>query len=175
MKFRVVLEDGRPHEVEVRDEKGQLVVLVDGVAQRVELLPQENGDLLAVIDGRPYPFSIQREGEGFALDLPGGRTQASIEEEAVYAIRQAAAKRSAQEGKTGIFEVKSPIAGVVLALSVPEGATVTTGDALALVEAMKMENPIPAPRAGVVQKFMVKPGETLRAGQVLALLAPVGA
>lgn len=170
MKYRVVLDDGRPREVEVREEKGRLVVLVDGIPQQVELHMQESGELLAVVDGRPYPFQVQREGEGFSLHLPGGNTEATVEEESVYALRQAAAQRAAQAGKSGAQELKSPIAGVVLSLAVAEGARVEPGETLAVIEAMKMENAIPAPRACTVVRFLVKPGETLRAGQALALL-----
>src|SRR5688572_6920014 len=124
MKYRVAFEDGREHEVEVREEADGLVVLVDGVAHPVELHLPEAGDALATVGDRPYAIMVTREGDKFALELPGGRRIAGIEEEAVWALRQAAQKRRSGGGQKKGEEVKSPIAGVILSLPVEEGAQI---------------------------------------------------
>jgi biotin carboxyl carrier protein len=51
---------------------------------------------------------------------------------------------------------------------VEKGQTVTAGDALVVLEAMKMENEIRAPRTGVVTSIRVKPGDSVVRNTVLA-------
>src|SRR5262245_14585126 len=148
MKYRVTFEDGKTHEVEIKEGEGGLVVSIDGVEHSVDFSLPDSGDGVASVDDRPYAIRVTREGEAFTLDLPGGRRVASIEEEAVWVLRQAASqKRGGQGGKRG-EELKSPISGVVLSIAVSEGSTVASGDTLVVIEAMKMENPLPSPKEG---------------------------
>lgn len=170
MKYRITFEDGREHEVEVQEKEGKLYVSVDGEEHPVELHLPEGGEALATVGDRPYSLRLTREGDRFALDLPGGRQIASVEEEAVWALRQAAIRRRSSTSAKKGDEVKSPIAGVILSLPVPEGEQIAEGAPVVIIEAMKMENPIPAPRAGRVTRLLVQVGETVKAGQPLALI-----
>ncbi len=60
-----------------------------------------------------------------------------------------------------------PMPGLVKAIHVSEGADVQAGDALAVVEAMKMENILRAERDGVVKKINAKPGDSLAVDAVI--------
>jgi propionyl-CoA carboxylase alpha chain len=60
-----------------------------------------------------------------------------------------------------------PMPGLVVALHVGEGAEVKAGDALAIVEAMKMENILRAERDGTVKKINVKAGDSLSVDAVI--------
>ena len=60
-----------------------------------------------------------------------------------------------------------PMAGRVIAGHVGEGAEVKEGDALAIVEAMKMENILRAERDGTVKKVIAKAGESLSVDAVI--------
>jgi len=62
----------------------------------------------------------------------------------------------------------APMPGRVLAVFVEEGATVSKGAALLILEAMKMEHTISAPRDGTVRSFLRKAGEMVARGDVLA-------
>jgi biotin carboxyl carrier protein len=66
---------------------------------------------------------------------------------------------------------RSPIPGLVTAVSVVPKQKVVQNDPLAVVEAMKMQNTIAAPLEGIVDQVLVKPGETVKAGQVLCTLS----
>jgi propionyl-CoA carboxylase alpha chain len=61
--------------------------------------------------------------------------------------------------------VLSPMPGLLVSLSVILGQEVRAGEALAVVEAMKMENVLLAERDGVVAKLLAVPGETLTIDQ----------
>lgn len=64
-------------------------------------------------------------------------------------------------------QVRAPIPGVILSVAVQAGATVTPGQELCVLEAMKMRNPICAGRAGVIQAVHVSPGSHVQHRQVL--------
>ena len=57
--------------------------------------------------------------------------------------------------------------GLVKAIHVSEGEDVQVGDALAVVEAMKMENILRAERDGLVKKVNAKPGDSLAVDEVI--------
>ena len=57
--------------------------------------------------------------------------------------------------------------GLVVSVAVSEGEEVKAGQALAVVEAMKMENAILAERDGTIAAVHARPGESLTAGQVI--------
>ena len=57
--------------------------------------------------------------------------------------------------------------GLVVSIAVAAGQEVKTGEPLAVVEAMKMENVLRADRDGVVRRVLVKPGQTLAVDQVI--------
>ena len=66
-------------------------------------------------------------------------------------------------------EQKSPLPGTVFELNVANGATVSAGQAVMIVEAMKMENSIEAERAGVIE-FKVNKGDAVAEGDVLFII-----
>lgn len=63
--------------------------------------------------------------------------------------------------------LKSPLPGTVLEVRVKEGDTVTEGQTLMILEAMKMENNIDANRSGVIKSIMKKQGDSVMEGDVL--------
>jgi glutaconyl-CoA/methylmalonyl-CoA decarboxylase subunit gamma len=64
-------------------------------------------------------------------------------------------------------EVRAPIPGVILSVAVQSGASVTPGQELCVLEAMKMRNPICAGRAGVIQTVHVTVGKHVQHREVL--------
>ncbi len=57
--------------------------------------------------------------------------------------------------------------GLILEISVSEGQEVKEGDALLVLEAMKMENVLTAPKDGVIQAITVKKGDAVEKKQLL--------
>ena len=67
----------------------------------------------------------------------------------------------------------SPLTGKVLKVLVAQGAQVDKGEALLIIEAMKMENIVQAEGSGTVAALNVKVGDAVRSGDVLLSLAAV--
>ncbi|MBC5767064.1 acetyl-CoA carboxylase family protein [Ramlibacter albus] len=68
--------------------------------------------------------------------------------------------------------VRAPTRGTVLEIAIAEGARMRQGDALCVLEAMKMEHVVTAPFDGVVAAVQVAPGELVDAGRPLFLVEP---
>ncbi|MFC8531593.1 acetyl/propionyl/methylcrotonyl-CoA carboxylase subunit alpha [Nocardia sp. NPDC057227] len=64
--------------------------------------------------------------------------------------------------------VTAPMQGTVVKVAVEEGQSVEVGDLIAVLEAMKMENPVNAHKAGVVTGLAVEAGAAITQGTVLA-------
>ena len=66
-----------------------------------------------------------------------------------------------------VSSIEAPMPGLILEVSVTEGQEVKEGDALLILEAMKMENIITSPREGVIKKVEVKQGEAVEKKHIL--------
>ncbi|WP_296385625.1 acetyl-CoA carboxylase biotin carboxyl carrier protein subunit [Winogradskyella sp.] len=66
-----------------------------------------------------------------------------------------------------VNDIKAPMPGLILEISVTEGDEVKENDALLILEAMKMENVINSPRDGVIKSIGVKQGETVDKNSLL--------
>jgi propionyl-CoA carboxylase alpha chain len=67
--------------------------------------------------------------------------------------------------------VLSPMPGLVVSIDVAQGQSVRTGEVVAVLEAMKMQNILRAERDGVVKVVSVKSGDSVAADEVLVEFA----
>jgi biotin carboxyl carrier protein len=67
-------------------------------------------------------------------------------------------------------DVKAHITGVVFQIPTKPGDAVAAGDAVIVLESMKMEIPVEAPRAGKVREIKVAEGQTVQEGETVAVL-----
>ena len=82
----------------------------------------------------------------------------------------AAAAPKAAAGSGNTYEVKSPLPGTVVRMSVQPGDEVAAGDELLVIEAMKMETPVKAEKAGTVVEFLVEPKDVITADQAIVVI-----
>lgn len=81
-----------------------------------------------------------------------------------------AAPKAAPAGGAGSIEVKAGAAGKVFKIEANVGQAVKKGDAVVIIEAMKMEIPVVAPEDGTVASIDVAVGDAIDSGAVLATL-----
>ena len=70
-------------------------------------------------------------------------------------------------GKSKVNDIKAPMPGLILSVSVRTGDPVRKGDSVLILEAMKMENVIKAPGDGTVRVVRVNQGDRVEKNQVL--------
>jgi biotin carboxyl carrier protein len=78
-----------------------------------------------------------------------------------------------QQKGDGMPEIKivTEVAGRVCATPVQVGGTVADGDDVVVVEAMKMEIPVPSPASGTITSLLVKLDDIVAEGQAIAIVA----
>ena len=81
-------------------------------------------------------------------------------------------KRSKRSGggASGDGQVAVPMQGTIVKVLVAVGDTVVADDPVCVLEAMKMENNVPAGKAGTVVEVRVVPGDSVGAGDVVAVV-----
>ena len=122
---------------------------------------QGGSDLILTYAGRTVRFAYAADEQTVWLGR-GGRAWALTEEEA------APARGGRAGGADGT--VRSPMPGTVLAVHVALGQRVTAGQAIVVVEAMKMEHAVTAPVAGTVTELTAAPGRQVRMDEPLAVI-----
>ena len=110
--------------------------------------------------GLPSEVTIEFGGRPYTVALPGlplleGRSADYV----LTGIRERSS--TAATGSHRGPAVVSPMQGTIVRVAVEEGQTVAIGDLIAVVEAMKMENPVKAHSNGVIRDLTVKPGDTI--------------
>ncbi len=68
------------------------------------------------------------------------------------------------------IKIVTEVAGRVCALAAEPGASISDGDEIAFVEAMKMEIPVTSTTAGKIKVFLVKLDDMIAEGQVVAIV-----
>ncbi len=66
-----------------------------------------------------------------------------------------------------VNEIKAPMPGLVIDVCISEGSVIKKGDAIIVLEAMKMENIIKSTTDGIIKKINVKKGMAVEKSQVL--------
>ncbi|VAW23393.1 hypothetical protein MNBD_BACTEROID04-1720 [hydrothermal vent metagenome] len=64
-------------------------------------------------------------------------------------------------------DIKSPMPGLILNITVEKGQKVAEGETLLILEAMKMENTISSPKEGIIKSIHIKKGETVEKNELM--------
>lgn len=85
-----------------------------------------------------------------------------------YLVEKATRPRGA--GGAGSGELRAPMPGLIVDVLLESGATVTKGDKILVLEAMKTQQPFLAPFDGVLSEVRVSKGEQVAEGALLAVV-----
>ncbi|MGN1078812.1 MAG: biotin/lipoyl-containing protein [Alphaproteobacteria bacterium] len=120
-----------------------------------------SGDFDVTVDGKSYKASLNGDTvvvNGKAFNITVGAAGKTV------------AKPAAASAGGAETEIISPVPGTVIKLLVNEGDHVAKAQPIAILEVMKMENPVPSPADGVVGKIAVHQGDQVVTGQLLMTL-----
>jgi glutaconyl-CoA/methylmalonyl-CoA decarboxylase subunit gamma len=118
--------------------------------------------IVATVDGQT--FEVYPEGTPAAVQAPAPATSAPVAAPVPVAKAPAGGSDKGQA-------VVAPIPGVIVAVAVKEGETVTRGQELCVLEAMKMKNSIRATHDGTISAVKVVVGDHVQHNQVLIVYA----
>jgi 3-methylcrotonyl-CoA carboxylase alpha subunit len=152
------VEDGEPHATRIRFLEAGLRFAVGGREYALEGERLADGALLLRLDGRAFKARAVRDGDNWHVLCEGDYRRLSL------------AGLAAQEEDGSAGSLAAPMSGKVVKVLTQTGAKVAKGDALLILEAMKMEHTIAAPADGVVKEIHYGAGEQVPEGAELVTL-----
>ncbi len=115
------------------------------------------------VNGMPYNVELTEEAKVVKIVAPKAAPAPRTSSGEKVITKPAAAP-------TGGYQIKAPLPGVLISVSVKVGDTVKASDTVAILEAMKMENAIHAGRDGKVKAINVNPGDSVLEGTPIITL-----
>ena len=156
----------------------KIPLLLNDRALDVEVLESTPEHSVARVDGRTFKLSFHDSFRPMLQWIEQGGADADVlvhphridvwrlGEKVSFTVNDGSQFESAAATHAG--GLTTPLPGVVVSVAVKEGDTVTAGQTLLVIEAMKMEHAIKAPRAGTVKSLKYKAGDRVREGSALA-------
>ncbi len=120
--------------------------------------------LSAVLDGRPYTAEVRKKPDGYDIRHRAARRRVRVLTPEAAAFYGRLPERQAPD--TGKMII-SPMPGLVVSIDVEPGQEVKSGQAVAVIEAMKMQNIIRAERDATVKSVGAKAGDSVAADEIL--------
>jgi biotin carboxyl carrier protein len=155
MKY-VTTINGREYFVDVLDERH---VSLNGKVIEVDFHSVSGQPVFSlIIGGKSYEAYVNPGEENWQVLLRGRLYDATVIDEREKRLRAAAGATVAEGGE---YHLKAPMPGLVVAIPVSEGEAVKKGQALVILESMKMQNELKSPRDGTISRIRVKPGDSV--------------
>ena len=115
------------------------------------------------VNGNVYDVTVEENGSVAAPVAAPRRAAAPT-------VAPAAPKAAAPAGGAGSVKIEAGAAGKVFKIEAQPGTAVKRGDAIVVLEVMKMETPVVAPQDGTVASINVNVGDMIEAGALLATM-----
>ncbi len=162
----VVELDGEPYPVQLGVSGSTMHVKVDGRRLTVETCAPAPpfGVFEALVDGKAMAVQVDRRGSGFALSHHGRQYRMRLLTPRAAELQRHMLPKVAPDLSRFLL---CPMPGLVVSIAVGEGDKVETGQPLAVVEAMKMENILRAEKSAVVGKLHARAGDSLAVDAVI--------
>jgi biotin carboxyl carrier protein len=146
------------------DEKSKVI---DGTPVAADILEYKNGKFHVIMDNRSYSAEIvSTDKETKTCVIKVGKSVMTVILKDKYddllhemGIDEIAGKK--------VNDIKAPMPGMVLQIMVKNGQQIKKGDAIVVLEAMKMENILKSPADGIVKSISVTKGDKVEKNQVM--------
>ncbi len=161
-----------PFEVEINGDIVQIelnensdIAKVNGEEVRFSIVENTQQRLLLRVGTKVYKCdNITVADDRVSFSFNGDHTDVKIKNEEQLLLEKLGFT-TAKSDLQGI--IMAPMPGKILDIPVSEGDLVETGQAILILEAMKMENELKANMAGIIHSIQVKTGESVEKNQIL--------
>jgi propionyl-CoA carboxylase alpha chain len=158
-----VILNGAYYDVEIRASAGGYAVVIGGEALDVKTdweigMPLFRGQ----VEGHPVSIQVDRLGVAYRLSHAGVRAETQVLTRRTAELNRLMPRKAPPDMSRFLL---SPMPGLLVSLAVAEGQEVKAGEALAVVEAMKMENILKAERDGIIATLHAQAGDSLAVDQ----------
>lgn len=141
--------------------KRKVKVIIDEQEYIVEVGDLTARPITAIVDGVYYQVEIEEEETSKGKSLTPGKSKSSSQPSSQKSVQ------APSQSQLGAKAINAPLPGNVVDILVKPGEKVSTGQAVCVVEAMKMKNTIRSPRDGHVASIEIAKGDAVKFGDVL--------
>ncbi|HEU4716668.1 MAG TPA: biotin/lipoyl-containing protein [Bacteroidia bacterium] len=155
----------------VLDEAGKWTGSIDGKKFSCDVISSGHGRFHVIRDNRSYEVEIEKAdvaSKTVTVKVNGRSYPLQVKDKYDELLHSLGMDRTSG---AKINDLKAPMPGLVLEVKVNEGQEVKKGDAILVLEAMKMENILKSPADVKVKKVSVKKGAAVEKNQVLVQFA----
>ncbi|MBI9049263.1 MAG: acetyl-CoA carboxylase biotin carboxyl carrier protein subunit [Anaerolineaceae bacterium] len=141
---------------------------VNGKIIQVQLLPNSNGKVKLLLGEEVLAFDVLEKGHECMVLAKDGLEYHVSKDEIPETAEEIVAESSTQ---SDLIQVKAPLPGVVVKLSVAIGDLIKKDDVVLIVESMKMQIDVRSSAGGEVRNILVKPGDQVEVDMAVVEIA----
>ena len=163
--IKVVGEDKKEFKVELNNDLNS--GLLNGEEFRWDVIKVKDNTYSVIKDNQSYNLevlSVNAEEKSFIIKVDGIKYKFNAKDKYDELLHSLGMDNLSSKK---VVDLKAPMPGLVLEISVEGGQQVSKGDALLILEAMKMENVIKSPTDGVIKSIAINQGETVEKNQLI--------
>lgn len=145
-------------------------LLINGEAQHFDLKHLHLGSYHLILNGISYEMEVLKSdslSKEYLIRVNGKKIEINFKTKYDELLKELGMDASAV---VRVGDLKAPMPGLVVNIPVEEGQSISKGDTLVVLEAMKMENSLKALADATVKKIAVKKGQAVEKNEVLIFL-----
>jgi len=158
-----VLVNGREFNAVYDKEKKEF----GGESFNADIIEYRKGRFHILLNNRSYTaelLEVNKAEKTFRIRVNSGIYVVNVRDKYDELLREMGIDNTASRK---VNDIKAPMPGLVINVLVETGQAIRKGDALLILEAMKMENVLKAPSDGVVRKVRISKGDTVEKNQIM--------
>ncbi|HMZ68250.1 MAG TPA: biotin/lipoyl-binding protein [Chitinophagales bacterium] len=163
MKYNIIYNENKAHEIELKDNK----IIIDGQNTDIDLVHIYKEKYHIIDNNESFNIEVVRadfQNKIFEIKVNDTVYPIQLEDELDMLLEQMGMSTAVSNT---MDNVKAPMPGLVLRITVEVGQEVNKGDNLIVLEAMKMENIIKATGIGKVKNILVTEKQAVEKNQLL--------
>ena len=163
MKYNIIYNENKAHEIELKDNK----IIIDGQNADIDLVHIYKEKYHIIDNNESFNIEVVRadfQNKIFEIKVNDTVYPIQLEDELDMLLEQMGMSTAVSNT---MDNVKAPMPGLVLRITVEVGQEVNKGDNLIVLEAMKMENIIKATGIGKVKNILVTEKQAVEKNQLL--------
>lgn len=163
--YKIKVNNKSEHTIELGDSSSKGTI--DGKTFEWDVIEIKSGSFHAIKDNKSFNVEVVKANyveKSLVISVNGNKYTLSVKDKYDELLHTLGMDDFVN---VKVKDVKSPMPGLVIDVRVNEGTVVKKGDALVVLEAMKMENILKSPADGTVKKINVKKGMAVEKNQVL--------
>ena len=130
---------------------------INGEKYDARIKKYKNFQVVVEVNGIDYEIELEKTDRRKTEIVRSEKTKPALE----------VVKTSSKPVAASAGSVLAPIPGLVLRILVKEGDSITAGETVLILEAMKMESEITSATTGIISKIHVKEGASVQEGEIL--------